>query len=117
MKLHYRLKRIKEDGKTYLFDPDTGEKVWAWSDDVKAINASRKMKPPKLETWKVGCVKFVRQVRVYWKQCDARIDGKPCNAWEEVDKTFHDVQGKFRCYDCVENDNFFEKHPAKKTKK
>ncbi len=110
-----KLERIIEDGKTYILNTDTGEKVQDWSDEVRARNT--KKKPPLLETWKVGCVKYVNQERVYWKQCDARIDGKPCKAWEEVDKQSYHVKGKYRCYDCVENDRFFKKSPAKKAKK
>jgi hypothetical protein len=41
MKLHNRLKRIKENGKTYLYDEDTGEKVQVWSDEVRANQAAR----------------------------------------------------------------------------
>ena len=48
-----KLKRIVEDGKTYILNTDTGEKVPDWSDKVRALQAHhRKKKPPLLEAWK-----------------------------------------------------------------
>jgi len=107
MKLHNRLKRIKENGKTYLHDEDTGEKVLDWSDEVRANNSARKKRGT--PAFKIGCVKYINCEKVSEKKCAARIDGKLCNEWEEVHPKLLCMKEKFRCYECLENDRSFKK--------
>lgn len=107
MKLSNRLKRIKENGKTYLHDEDTGEKVQVWSDEVRANNSARKKRGT--PAFKIGCVNYFNHEKVSWKRCEARIDGKLCKKWEEVHPKLLCIKEKFRCYECVENDRSFKK--------
>jgi hypothetical protein len=107
MKFSNRLKRIKENGKTYLRDEDTGEKVQVWSDETRANNSARKKRDT--DAFKIGTTKYSNHTKVSWNQCEARIDGKLCNEWEEVHPKLLCLKGKFRCYECIENDRSFKK--------
>ena len=109
MKLSNRLKRIKENGKTYLHDEDTGEKIQVWSDEVRAAQVTRKKRGAQTPNFKIGSTKYSNHEKVSWKKCEARIDGKLCNKWEEVDPRLFCIKEKFRCYECIENDRSFKK--------
>ena len=109
MKLSNRLKRIKENGKTYLLDEDTGEKIQVWSDEVRTAQVARKKRGAPTPIFKIDSVKYFEHEEVVEKKCDARIDGKLCNKWEVVHPKERCLKGKFRCYECIENDRSFKK--------
>ena len=105
-------KPVHENGRTFLRHSGTGEEKpmpsGRW-DAVRALQQARKKKKPTLSTFKIGCVKYIKCERVSEKQCEARIDGKLCKKWEEVDHSMLCIKEKFRCHDCVENDRWFKK--------
>lgn len=109
-----RLQKVKENGKTYLVHKDTSEKIQIWSDEVRASQAARKKRGAPTPAFKIGSVKYSAHEEVTYKKCDARVNGKLCNNWEVVHPKEHFLKGKFRCYECLENDNPVTKSPAKK---
>jgi hypothetical protein len=114
MKLSNRLKRIKENGKTYLHDEDTGEKVQVWSDEVRALRQARKARRVETENAKPnfwftkGGARIKKSSRVRepkpdnWRTCDAMRYGRVCKKWQKLRQTeFNFLDLPYRCRECT----------------
>ena len=110
MKLHNRLKRIKENGKTYLYDEDTGEKVQVWSDEVRANQAARiqrwREKEQSKSDKKRARIKQSSRVTPQqfdqWRRCDAmKCTDRPCNKWQKLRRwETNDPKVPYKCREC-----------------